>query len=112
MNAESLLRDALRDESPDVRLYAVRWIADDRITALRGDVAKLLEGPQPDTRYYQAVLAAVDWLDNEPKMRGRDFADELLVRELENRDRSPAAHALALAVAFAAQQVPHARTAA
>ena len=60
-----------RDESADVRLYAVRWIADERITALRDDVAKLLEGPQPSTQYYLAVLAAVDWLDHEPKMRGR-----------------------------------------
>src|SRR5262249_15169621 len=41
-----LLREALRDESPDVRLFAIRWIADDRITSLRDDVAKLLEGPQ------------------------------------------------------------------
>jgi putative membrane-bound dehydrogenase-like protein len=92
-----LLGAALGDESPAVRLFAVRWIADDRITALRDDVAKLLEGPQPDARYYLAVLAAVDWLDNEPKLRGRDFTDEMLVKELENNDRSPSAHALALA---------------
>ena len=41
---ESILRNALADESPDVRLYAVRWIADERIVALRDDVAKLLDG--------------------------------------------------------------------
>ncbi len=93
---DPLLSAALRDESPDVRLYAVRWIADERIIALRDDVARLLEGPQPDSRYYLAVLAAVDWLDHEPKMRGRDIADELIVRELQNTDRSPTAHALAL----------------
>lgn len=95
-NPEALLRNALRDDSPDVRLYAVRWIADERIVSLRDDVAKLLTGSQPDSRYYLAVLAAVDWLDHEPKMRGRDIADELLVRELKNNERSPTAHALAL----------------
>ena len=63
---------------------------------LRDDVAKLLEGPQPSSQYYLAVLAAIDWLDHEPKMRGKQIADELLVRELENESRSPDAHALAL----------------
>ena len=39
-----------------MRLFAVRWIADERITALRDDVAKLLDGPQPSPQYYLAVL--------------------------------------------------------
>jgi putative membrane-bound dehydrogenase-like protein len=89
---------ALKDKSPEARLYAVRWIADERITSLRDDVAKLLDGPQPNARYYLAVLAAVDWLDNKPEMRGREIADELLVRELQNEQRSAETHALALAL--------------
>ncbi|MCI0332856.1 MAG: hypothetical protein L0228_06500 [Planctomycetes bacterium] len=93
---DAFLRRALRDDSTDVRLYAVRWVADERITALRNDVAKLLDGPQPSSRYYLAVLAAVDWLDHEPSMRGTEIADELLVKELSNEQRSPDAHALAL----------------
>ena len=93
---EPVLRAALQDESPDIRLYAVRWIADDRITALRDDVATLLEQPPPSQRYYLAVLAAIDWLDNKPEMRAKEIADELLVRELQRDDRSPATHALAL----------------
>jgi putative heme-binding domain-containing protein len=91
-----LLRSALNDDSPDVRLYAVRWIADERILQLRDEVAKLLESPPPSTRYYLAVLAALDWLDNEPKMRGTNIADELLIEELGNESRSPQTHALAL----------------
>ncbi|HEY3391222.1 MAG TPA: PVC-type heme-binding CxxCH protein [Lacipirellulaceae bacterium] len=94
--AESILRAALNDISPDIRLFAVRWIADDRIISLRDEVARLLDGPQPDARYYLAVLAAIDWLDNEPEMRGRDIADELLVRELQNTKRSSDTHTLAL----------------
>ena len=65
------LRKALNDESPDVRLFAVRWIADERIMALRDDVAKLLDGPQPNPRLYLAVLGAIDWLDHEPSHRER-----------------------------------------
>jgi putative membrane-bound dehydrogenase-like protein len=92
----SLLRRALQDEESNVRLYAIRWIADERITALRDDVARLLEGEPPSTSYYLAVLAAVDWLDNKPEMRGKEIADELLVKELQNESRSPQVHALAL----------------
>jgi len=95
---ESLLEPALRDESSDVRLFAVRWIADERIVALRDEVAKLLEGPQPTSRYYLAVLGAVDWLDHKPSPHGAGFTDELLVRELESASRSPEAHAMALAL--------------
>ena len=94
--AERICEEMLTEESPDLRLFAVRWIADERMTALRNDVAKLLEGPQPSTQYYLAVLAAVDWLDHEPSMRGAQIADELLVRELRNKDRSNDVRTLAL----------------
>jgi len=95
-DAESTLREALADESPDVRLYAVRWIADERILTLRDDVAKLLDGPLASPRYYLAVLGAVDWLDHEPELRNTGINDALLVAELKNRERSPEVHALAL----------------
>jgi putative membrane-bound dehydrogenase-like protein len=94
----AILTVALVDPSPDVRLYAVRWIADDHITALRDQVAKLLDGPQPSPRYYLAVLAAIDWLDHEPNLPSAGIADGLLVRELKNPARSPAIQALALSL--------------
>jgi hypothetical protein len=96
--AEALLRMCLEDDSSDVRLYAVRWIADERITALRDDVAKLLDAPPPSQRYYLAVLATIDWLDNKPEMRAKEIADELLVRELKRDDRSSVAYTLALSL--------------
>jgi putative heme-binding domain-containing protein len=88
----------LTDDSPEVRLYSVRWIADERITSLRDEVAKLLDEPPPSRQYYLAVLAAIDWLDNKPEMRAKEIADELLVRELKRDDRSPEARALALSL--------------
>jgi putative heme-binding domain-containing protein len=94
--AEQLLRAALRDKSPDVRLYAVRWISDERIVELRDDVAALLDEPLPNPRYYLAVLAAVDWLDHEPKLRNTGISDALLVAELKNTKRPPQVHSLAL----------------
>lgn len=94
---EDLLRAALTDESPEVRLYAVRWIADERIAAFRDDVAKLLDGPLPNPRYYLAVLGAVDWLDNEfDPATTHGVSEKLLVKELQNPQRSPEVHALAV----------------
>jgi hypothetical protein len=99
VSVEDLLRPALQDESSEVRLYAVRWIADERITSLRDDVAKLLSGPLPSARYYLAVLGAVDWLDKEfDAGTTRGVSETLLVRELQNSQRSPDVHALALSL--------------
>jgi putative membrane-bound dehydrogenase-like protein len=97
-DAERVLRPALRSDSIDERLFAVRWIADERITSLRDDVAKLLEGPQPNSQYYLALLGAADWLDHKPGLRGAEITDELLVRELKATDRSAEAHRLALSL--------------
>jgi putative membrane-bound dehydrogenase-like protein len=97
-DAANVLSSALSDDSADVRLYAVRWIADEHITALRDQVAKLLDAPPPSARYYLAVLAAVDWLDHEPKLPSAGITDGLLVRELKNPTRPPAIQALALSL--------------
>jgi putative membrane-bound dehydrogenase-like protein len=93
-----ILAEALRDPSPDVRSYAVRWIADERLMDLRDDVAKLLEGPLPSSQYYLGVVGAVDWLDHEPTMHGVGIADVLLMLELDSDRRTPEAHALALSM--------------
>jgi putative membrane-bound dehydrogenase-like protein len=95
-DAAARLRTALRDRHLDVRLYAVRWIADERIAELRDDVAKLLDGEIPSERYFLAVLAAIDWLDSDATPRTSGISDELLQRELANDARSPQLHALAL----------------
>ena len=94
--ADSLLRSWLSDIDPSVRLYLIRWIADERIVTLRDDVAALLEGDIPDQRYYLSVLSALEWLDGEPAHRKASLIDGLLARELKNRSRSPRLHAFAL----------------
>ncbi|HMO87336.1 MAG TPA: hypothetical protein PKC18_20695, partial [Lacipirellulaceae bacterium] len=92
----SLLRDALADSHPAVRLYAVRWIADERLVALRDEVASLLDGEMSDERYLLCVLAAIDWLDGEATPRSSGISDDILQRELANANRPSDLHALAL----------------
>lgn len=95
-NCQEFLRDALVDEDANVRLYAVRWIADERIKELRDGVAKLLGGPMPSERYFLCVLAAIEWLDGDASPRTSGISDGLLRRELANEQRSSELHALAL----------------
>lgn len=90
------IRAGLASPYGDVRLFAVRWIADEHRTEFKDDVTRLLEGDIPNQRYYLAVLAAIDWLSREPEQRHSGLADGLLARELRNRNRSPVAQALAL----------------
>ena len=90
------LREALKSDKPDVRLFAVRWIAEARLQQLAGDVSSLLDEPPPSERYYLAVLGAVDWLSREPKQRHSGIANGLLARELRNPQRSLASKAIAL----------------
>ncbi|MEM8946227.1 MAG: PVC-type heme-binding CxxCH protein [Planctomycetota bacterium] len=95
-NEIAILPELLQAPDADTRLYAVRWIADERIQSLRDDVAQLLDGVIPDARYYLQVLSALEWLDGEPKHRRSTLNDGLFVRELKNSSRSPEQHALAL----------------
>jgi putative heme-binding domain-containing protein len=91
-----LARQALRHDESDVRLYAVRWIADEHLTEFLDDIVQLLEAEISDKRYFLAVLAAIDWLGRPPRMTGSDIADGLLARELRLDDRSPQRKAMAL----------------
>ncbi len=91
-----LLKTALQDPDPEIRLLAVRWISDQRIVELRQHVFDLLDQPQISGRDYLCLLGAVDWLAREPKPRETHIAEELLIAELQNTQRPDHARALAL----------------
>ncbi|MCG8449001.1 MAG: c-type cytochrome [Pirellulales bacterium] len=96
IDVESTLQTALKDTSLEVRLYALRWIADEQWQSLRGQVAGLLEEEISDERYFLTVLAVLDWLDKKPGLRKDSLSDELLVRQLKSTDRPASLQALAL----------------
>lgn len=91
-----VLKSALASSDADLQLYAVRWIAELRLTELLSDVERLLDAPPPNERFYLAVLGALDWLTNPPRQRHSGLSDGLFLRELHNTQRSPACHTLAL----------------
>jgi putative heme-binding domain-containing protein len=91
-----LIRPAIASRDWETRLYAVRWIADERRTEFRDDVARLLEEPPPNERYYLAILAAAAMLSAEHDSNSHAAVDALLLSELRNNRRSPPQKAMAL----------------
>jgi putative heme-binding domain-containing protein len=91
-----VLRKQLNNTDPNVRLFALRWVAEEHLTELLPEVEKLLDAPQQSERYFLAVLAAFDWLSREPEQRHTGISDGLLARELRNSKRSFDVKTLAL----------------
>ncbi|MBI1374831.1 MAG: c-type cytochrome [Phycisphaera sp.] len=96
--ASSLLRIALRDTSVEVRLVAVRWIADAQLTDLKPDLEALLSDPVMSTRLLAGALAAMDRL-SDTAIQGRGpTIDQYLLPRLQATDTPAAVRAMALRV--------------
>jgi putative membrane-bound dehydrogenase-like protein len=91
-----ILKTALGDSDPDVRLFAVRWAATEKLTELRPQIEQLLSDPPGSERYFLAVLAALDWLGDQNELGKPGISDNLLAKELNNPNRGPDIKALAL----------------
>jgi len=60
---EALLERALASNDDGVRFLALRWIADERIVALRPALERLLADRETSPRLIPGLLSALDWLD-------------------------------------------------
>lgn len=74
---DELIALGLSDGSPDVRLFAVRWIADERLAEFRKALDAQLNADVNSVGLFQATLAAIEWLDagrasNLPKNPSRE----------------------------------------
>lgn len=92
---DSLLAVALDDADPSVRLYAVRWVADQRLTQFHSRLEAMTAESSITTSLYLAVIAAVEWLETGTVERGRIPGEAALIAALENHAR-PHLQALAL----------------
>ena len=97
---DRLLTLALNDASPDVRLLAVRWIADDKATDFRDDLEAQLNASVTSVSLFQAALAAIEWLDvGKVASLGKNPSREFyLLAALDKETSSAAIKAMALRV--------------
>lgn len=60
---QDVLSTALRDPSSEVRLYALRWIADEKLTGFLPTIEKLAKVKDTTPALFTAAVATVEWLD-------------------------------------------------
>jgi putative membrane-bound dehydrogenase-like protein len=95
---DELLAAALASPVPEVRLYAVRWIADARLAPYRETLAAMLASPDISWPMFRATLAAIDWVDTgvTPGQSGRAAGEPFLLSALADETRAAALRAMAL----------------
>ncbi|MGE0757033.1 MAG: PVC-type heme-binding CxxCH protein [Pirellulaceae bacterium] len=64
--AEELLAELLSSREPDVRLAAIKWVADEKLTRFEPQLQTLLSDPRQDLSTFLALHAALDRLANKP----------------------------------------------
>ncbi|GIW93314.1 MAG: cytochrome c [Pirellulaceae bacterium] len=91
------LRLALQDADPQVRLFAVRLVAEFRQREFRDLLEATLNDRRLSPRLFQATLAALEWLDQgNVSLRGEPSYDEYALRVLNASDSSDELRAVAL----------------
>ncbi|MBA3314841.1 MAG: hypothetical protein H0T47_16335 [Planctomycetaceae bacterium] len=93
---DEVLRVALEDSDPDVRLYAVGWIADERIEALSDAIRHLLEASDITPRLFRAVIATVERLDGNSVSQKGDATAAGLIAIVDDGSKPAALRAMAL----------------
>ncbi|HEY8502956.1 MAG TPA: c-type cytochrome, partial [Gemmataceae bacterium] len=96
--ADTILPKALRDPDPDVRLAAVRWVADRGMRQYRDLVAGQLKRADGTLALFKAAATALPWLDRQALTVGdrRRGGEELLLSLLGDGGQQPALRAWAL----------------
>jgi len=98
VDPKSVIPEALKTSDPDVRLAAVRWLADEDLKALRPN---LITAMQDDTvltpQLFEAYLATLEWLDT-GKVTGKGASVDRYVIERLRQTPAGAAQAMALRV--------------
>ena len=83
----ALIEKALQDSDSSVRLYAVRWIADEGLTEFRQPLEKLLHDNDMAVALFLGVLAAIEWLDTGRVEPNRIAGESALVAALKDGSR-------------------------
>lgn len=92
----TLLDAAFKDSDEDVRLFALRWIADARLTRYQEPLTVQLKQSGNSSRFLVTALATIDWLERGAVENGKVAGENLLVAAISDPTASPALTSLAL----------------
>ena len=93
-----MLSKALSSSFPEVRLFAVRWIADQRLVEFRSELERGLSDEMTSVPLFRATLAAMEWLDTKqaPQRDGPQAGEPVLLSLLGDNTRSAPLRVMAL----------------
>ena len=91
-----LIRGSLRDPSDELRLFALRLVAEDNVQALGENVHDLLQDPQLSDRVIPAALATLGWLESGTDSRDSTQLHARLAKYLANPKSSDILRKMAL----------------
>jgi putative membrane-bound dehydrogenase-like protein len=93
-NRTRLISDFLRDDDPDARFLAVKWVSDEKLAEFRPQIVEMLKSNALDPRAYIALATTLARLDNKP-VNDDNLAAYFLDR-LKDRDAPVSARVMAL----------------
>jgi putative membrane-bound dehydrogenase-like protein len=93
-----ILREGLSDENEGVRLFAIRWAAERRVTELKDDLREMLKKGVQTRRELAAIAAAISYIETGKAEGGvRDAGtDGMLVSVVRDKDADVEARVAAL----------------
>jgi putative heme-binding domain-containing protein len=95
--AQRRLLELLSDPDPAVRIIALRWIGEERLTRLRPELPRVFTAGSMTQNVFACYLAAVEKLDSPPRRDADEWAsDDYLARMLAASDADPTLIAMAL----------------
>lgn len=94
VDPQAILPDALQDPSEQVRFMALKWIADQQLTAFESDVQALLDASDTPTRLFLAAATALARIRGQSADEGKILAQ--LLPKLDDSQAAPAAKVMIL----------------
>src|SRR5690606_7881398 len=93
---DAALRRALNSDDVEFALYALRWIADERLEGFRDDLQRLLNRSDVAPRLMRATVAALDWLNRDRPIVKKDDPLAGLLTIVDDESRPPSLRTAAL----------------
>tara|TARA_R110002096_G_scaffold206192_7_gene392341 strand:- start:7669 stop:10110 length:2442 start_codon:yes stop_codon:yes gene_type:complete len=94
VDRQAWVKTALADPSDEVRFETLRWIADEDLTAFRPDIDQLFLKDSLDYRSFEALLAAANTLDGNPRAGVAD--SKMLMARIQDQNVAAQVRAFAL----------------